>query len=76
MAHINEADESPLNHEIDDVSYWYDRTAEERLQHLEYLRRKVYFEEQAKIGNHPTEMPRMQKVIRIIRGKDKNQEDD
>lgn len=71
MAQLNEFDKSPLNHEIDDVAYWHGRTAEERLQHLEFLRRKVYFEEQAKLGNYPTEMPQMQKVVRVIRLKDK-----
>lgn len=71
MTDVTQPDENAPNYDIDDVAYWLTRTVEERMQHLEYLRRKVYFEEQAKLGNYPTEMPPMEKVGRIIRLKDK-----
>ena len=60
-----------VDHAIDDVAYWHSRTVEERMAHLEFLRRQAYFTAQAKLGNYPTEMPRMQKVGRIIRLKKK-----
>ena len=39
---------------------------------LEALRLKTYIEEQAKLGNIVTEMPRMQRIVRIIRRQDKS----
>ena len=54
-----------------ELAYWHSRSPEERLAHLEVLRREAYFAEQAKLGNYPTEMPRMRKdIITIVRGKD------
>ena len=58
-----------VDHTVDDVAYWHSRSVEERMEHLELLRRQAYFAEQAKQGNYPTEMPRIQKVGRIIRMK-------
>ncbi|HEX8351011.1 MAG TPA: hypothetical protein VF598_13695 [Hymenobacter sp.] len=55
-----------------DVAYWCTKTVEERMAGLEALRLKTYIEEQAKLGNIVTEMPRMQRIVRIIRRQDKS----
>lgn len=57
-----------------ELAYWAAKTPEERLAGLEELRRAAYFAGQAKLGNYPTEMPRMRRdIITIIRGKDRQQ---
>lgn len=57
-----------------EVAYRGTKIPEECLAHLEELRRAVYCAEQAKLGNYPTEMPRMRRdIITIIRGKTKQQ---
>ena len=57
-----------------EIIYWATKTPQERLAHIEKLRRNTYFAEQAKLGNYPTEMPRMRRdIITIIRSKPKQQ---
>lgn len=54
-----------------EVTHWQTKMPAERLAQLENLRCQAYFAQQAKLGNYPTELPRMQKVVRVIRLRDK-----